>query len=199
MANRGTRELKRKQWAAPSPERHPSWGCLSLALVYVATCLVLFARTGWLGFIVVVIPVLLGVAYAIVRYIYGVILLVFVSRRWAPEGVRCLLVHSDSPVWGDHIRSQWLPSFGHLARVLNWSERATWAPSLELRVFRRFCFAQYNFNPAVLVFRGLRSPLAFRFFYAFHEAKQGRPQYLQGLEIQMFAALGVPRGGPTRG
>jgi hypothetical protein len=56
-------------------------------------------------------------------------------------------------------------------------------------VFERFCGRNSNFNPAVVVFRGMAAPLVFRFFYAFHEAKHGAPQFVAELETQMFAAL----------
>ena len=44
----------------------------------------------------------------------------------------------------------------------------------------------------MIVFRGLRAPLVFRFYEAFHEAKIGRGRYLDELEAGMFEALGVP-------
>jgi hypothetical protein len=152
----------------------------------------------WIWPLVPAVLIGLGLVYVIGNWIYGLVLLSAAERAWAASGVRCLLIHSDSPVWSGHVQAQWLPSFGQFARQLNWSHRATWPPSLEVRLFRQFCLGQFNYNPAVLVFRGLRSPLVFRFFYAFHEAKHGNAQYLERLEAQMFAALGVPRGGPTR-
>jgi hypothetical protein len=51
--------------------------------------------------------------------------------------------------------------------------------------------AERNFNPAVVVFRGRSAPFVFRFFYAFHEAKQGNPQFVATLEKQMFRALQI--------
>ena len=80
-----------------------------------------------------------------------------------------------------------------MAISLNWSEREQWASSLAVRVFRHFCAADRNFNPAVIIFRGLRRPLVFRFFYAFHEEKLARPQYLASLESQLFEVLDAPR------
>jgi hypothetical protein len=72
---------------------------------------------------------------------------------------------------------------------VNWSERATWRSTLAVRIFDWFCGRERNFNPAVVVFRGMSAPLVFRFFYAFHEAKQGSPQFLAALEQQLFATL----------
>lgn len=157
-----------------------------------------YSVTSWTWVLVPAGLIAIVLAYAIGSQVYELILLMSAQRTWAPAGVRCLVIHSDSPVWSDHIRTQWLPHFGPFARQLNWSQRATWSSSLEVRLFRRFCLATFNYNPAVLVLRGLRSPLVFRFFYAFHEAKHGDGQYLERLETQMFTALEVPRGGPTR-
>lgn len=112
----------------------------------------------------------------------------------APRGIRCLVIHSDSPTWQDHIRDTWMPRLGGRATSLNWSERNRWPNSLEVRLFRSFIEGRLNFNPAVLVFRGLRRPLVFRFYYAFQQAKYGRAQYLEALEAQVFQA--VEREGP---
>jgi hypothetical protein len=58
-------------------------------------------------------------------------------------------------------------------------------------VFKRFCGQRHNFNPSVVVFRGLRAPLVFRFFYAFREVKAGRDEYLRRLEADLFEELGI--------
>src|SRR5439155_17111193 len=109
----------------------------------------------------------------------------------AARGVRCLIIHSNSPLWEGHVETHWFPRLGKMADTLNWTERAAWPESLAVRVFRQFCFQSRNFNPAIIVFRDLDDPLVFRFFYAFHEAKDGRPQYLSALEGQAFEAPGV--------
>ena len=198
MATESATERKRQHRAAASPQTSHPWGCVAAAGAVVGTSAGLFALTAWRAFAAVGLLGAIAFLYSAVRYIYGVILLIAVWQTWTKHGVRCLVVHSDSPVWTDHIRSRWLPALGHVARLLNWSERAKWAPSLEVRTFRWFCLADRNYNPAVLVFRGLRAPLVFRFFNAFREAEQGRPQYLESVESQLFTAIGVPRGGPTK-
>jgi hypothetical protein len=96
-------------------------------------------------------------------------------------------------VWQDHIAREWLPRLDPVSVRLNWSERNQWPDTLEVRLFRRFCLAEHNFNPAVLVVRGLRAPLVFRFYYAFHEAKHGNPQYLKELETELFRVLGTEK------
>ena len=76
-----------------------------------------------------------------------------------------------------------------MSESLNWSERARWKRSLAVSVFRHFVFQPFNFNPAVVVFRGFRSPLVYRFYYAFREASHGRHQYLEELEAAMVEAV----------
>jgi hypothetical protein len=148
-----------------------------------------FAATRWAG--ALALAMLAGVPLAIIlsRYLYGLALLAGVHWTWTRWGRRCLVVYSDSPAWADHIQKAWLPRIGEAAVVLNWSGRASWRSSLAVRVFRRFGAGRRNFNPVVVVFRGLRQPHVFRFFYAFRQADAGRREYLERLETQMFEAL----------
>ncbi len=194
MRTIGTQEAKRRRKALPPPltKRVPLGWLASLAVCLVAGSAI-FARTMWGGaflFAQLAALILAGIA---AWYLYGLILLAIVWRRWGRRGVRCLVVYSDSTAWRDHIKTAWLPRIGDAALVLNWSERPSSRSDLAVRVFRRFCGARRNFNPAVVVFRGLRQPYVFRFFYAFQEVKANRGQYLQALEAQMFAALGLDK------
>jgi len=192
METYGTNERKRAARARPPAlGGHMPIGCVVFLAVYLATCLAFLWFTNRLFFLALGIPGLIVVGYGVTRYAYGVCLLIAVRVAWSPRGVRCLLVHSNSPAWDTRVRTVWLPSFGHLAVTLNWSERASWRQTLSVRVFNRFCRRTHNFNPAVVVFRGLRQPLVFRFFYAFHEAQAGRTRYLEGLEADLFPVLGV--------
>ncbi|MGH7731028.1 MAG: hypothetical protein ACRENJ_07235 [Candidatus Eiseniibacteriota bacterium] len=84
-----------------------------------------------------------------------------------------------------------MPRIGAKAVTFNWSERAQRRGSLEFSVFRHFCGSEWNFNPAVVVFRGLKRPFVFRFYSAFRETKVGRPEYLARLEARMFESFGV--------
>jgi hypothetical protein len=190
-----TRERKRAAKAMPPPVELASRGCALTLVGYLLACVALywvteasaFRTLALLGFVV------LGVG--VIRECRGRLLLAEARRVLQPRGIRCLLVHSDSPTWQDHIRDTWLPRLGERATSLNWSERDRWPKSLEVRLFNHFVGgSRLNFNPAVLVFRGLRRPLVFRFYYAFQQAKHGRPQYLEGLEAQVFQA--VEREGP---
>jgi hypothetical protein len=169
----------------------PSLGCLVAVLGYLALTGALFVASRNILFIVLALPGLFALGYRARQRLRARLILADVQRTYGPSGVRCLIIYSNSPVWQDHIRTQWFPRLGAIAETLNWSERAAWPDALAPRVFRHFCFQARNFNPAIIVFRGLQQPLVFRFFYAFHEAKDGRPQYLSSLETQAFEALGL--------
>jgi hypothetical protein len=140
----------------------------------------------WWFLILVGVPLLLAA-----WRLYGVILLGIARLRWVPQGIRGVLVYSDSPNWQEHIETHWLPSFGTQFRVLNWSRRKEWKPSLEVRLFLHYCGVDRNFNPSVVLLRGLRHPLVFRFFYAFQEAKHGKPAVLHSLEQRLFRELHI--------
>jgi hypothetical protein len=132
------------------------------------------------------------------HFLLGLWLLHRVRVEWSSRGVRCLLVHSNSPVWKGRVETEWLPRFESIAIKLNWSERSQWRRSLEVQVFRHFCPSHRNFNPAVIVFRGHRAPWVFRFYEAFHEAKIGRSRYLDELEARMFEVLGASGAAAAR-
>lgn len=188
----GTRERKRLRRAVPpaSTAGFPR-GCLWTIATYTAACVVLYWWVGWFGWMVIAAPGLLITGVAAVRALHAIGLLVVANRTLGRRGQRCVLVYSRSPVWESHIVSTWIPRIGERAALLNWSDRATWGWSLEALLVNRFCLSSVNFNPAVIVLRGLRTPLVFRFFYAFQEAKTGRSEYLELLEDQMFGALGL--------
>jgi len=194
MVSGGTQEAKRIRRAVPPALAKPlPVGCLISLVALVTLLAVLFALTKSIGGFVFGMGLALVPVAIVGGYLYGLLLLAIVQKRWAPRGVRCLLIYSDSPLWRDHIRAGWLPKLAGVAVTLNWSERASWPSDLGVRVFRWFCGQRSNFNPAVVVFRGLKRPYVFRFFYAFQETKAGRKHYLSMLESQMFEAIGVDK------
>jgi hypothetical protein len=189
MTGVGAQEQKRLRRAVPDAlSAGTPAGCAWGIAGYAALCLGMYSQSGWLGWLLLAAPALIVTTTALILAAYGIALLALARFILAP-GVRCLLVHSNSPVWEPHITAMWLPRLGRMATTLNWSERASWTRSIEVMLFKHFCMGPVNFNPVALVFRGLRRPLVFRFFYAFHEAKHGRPEYLAMLEEQLFRAL----------
>lgn len=195
MGRASTRESKRHRRAMPPPLRGtgPGAGCLAWALAYMAGCAGIFAVFSRAWGTCLGIPVALVLGGFGASYLYGLALLTLVRSRWYPRGVRCLVVFSNSPNWETCVRDAWLPRIGGRAVVLNWSERSSWRSSLAVRVFRHFCGTWRNYNPSVIVFRGLRRPYVFRFYEAFKQVKAGRPEYRDGLEAAMFEALGIDR------
>lgn len=163
-------------------------GCVTLLVLWVVASAVLAVRSGW-GWSVAAVPAVL-VLIAIAQYhLRRRALLREVASSWLCRGIDCLVVHSDSPIWSDHIRAHWLPVLGERARTLNWSQRASWGRSLEVRVFEEFVRAAREFNPAVVVFRPDRPPLVYRFYGAFHLAKHGVTEALHDLEKSLFRVL----------
>ena len=185
----GTRETKRWDRAASPPIEGRHYGVLITLFALAALPGWWFWSTGRVISLMIALLFALPLTIALGREAYGCALIAAASRAWVRGGIKCLVVHSNSPLWADHIRTKWLPRTGKAAVLLNWSERATWRPSLSVRVFNHFCGRTHDFNPAVVVFRGFRRPLVFRFFYAFQEAKHGRTRYLESLERDLFAAL----------
>jgi len=166
-------------------------GCVGAFLGYLALCLLLYWTTRSTWWLALAAPALLVLVLGAIYRVLGLFLLSESRRLLESRGIRCLVVYSESPMWGDYIRNAWLPRIGQRAVTLNWSERSSWPTSLEVRLFKRFIGSSWNFNPAVLVLRGFRQPRVFRFYYAFQQAKHGRGQYLKTLESELFDELGV--------
>ena len=72
--------------------------------------------------------------------------------------------------------------------MLNWSERKKWKFSLATLAFRHFG-GDREFNPMGLIFRPFRWVKTFRFFKPFRDLKHGKPDALQKMEAEFFAAL----------
>ena len=182
----GTRERKRATKAMPPRLESQPPGCFVAILVYLAVCSLLFWQTRWWLWVGLAGPAAIALATLTARELRGRILLAECRRIFSPRGVRFVVVYSESPIWEAHVRDTWLPRFGKTAVLLNWTERARWEPSLEVRLFNHFIKSWRNFNPAVLVLRGHERPLVYRFFYAFQQARNGRAQYLNELEGELF-------------
>ena len=143
---------------------------------------------GWI-WVLFAAPACVGLATVLWRATRGYLLLIEARRHLGSRGVRFIVVYSASPHWQRHVLDNWLPRFGARAVSINWSERARWRSTLEVRLFDHFVKAPLNFNPAVLVLRGLKRPLVYRFYYAFQHAKHGRTDYLERLERDLFEHL----------
>lgn len=193
MEKESAQERKRAARAVPAA-RIPvlPGGCLLVLVGYAGALGYLWWETGSTVYSILVCPAILIAAALIVRTLRRRALLLEVMWKWRPRGIRCLVIHSNSRLWEEHIARRWLPRLGPMAETLDWSQRASWEGGLSVRVFHTFCMEiEEDFNPAVVVFQGLRDPLVFRFHQAFKEAKKGRSQYLERLEADLFRTLGI--------
>jgi hypothetical protein len=187
----GTQERKRAIKAMPPRLEARSPGCIVTIGGYFAICAFLFWQSQWWLWLLLALPAAVALATVIARELRGFFLLAECRSVFEPRGVRFVVVYSESPAWEDHIRRTWLTRFGRSAVMLNWTERAQWRRSLEVRLFNHFVRSSRNFNPAVLVLRGFERPLVFRFFYAFQQAENGRPDYLTKLEEELFTHIPI--------
>lgn len=167
-------------------------GCIAAFIGYLLLCLLIYRASDSRWGPGLAAPALLIVLGVGTKKVWGLILLAESRRVLEPQGIRCLVVYSNSPRWENHIRQNWFPRLGERAARLEWSEHLARPSSLEARLFKHFIGAwQHNFNPAVLVFRGLKQPHVYRFYRAFKEANKGRTQYLETLEAEMFSEMGL--------
>lgn len=125
-----------------------------------------------------------------VRYLgYPTMLQCVIWAGWCPRGVNVLLVHSDSPVWQDHMQANVIPRLPSSAVVINWSERRHWR-RFSLAVMAARCFGgSEEFNPLVVVFRPFRWAKTYRFWMPFQEFKHGNREPLRALEEKLFSDL----------
>ena len=186
--------MPRARKRTPPPEsRFIGAGALCVGVVSIPffACYAL----GWWWSVAFLIPLLCYVLHKV----YGLLLLAAAWWRWRRSPVAGILVLSDSPNWKEYIEREWVPRLGERVIALDWSARKSWSRSLPVRLFKYFLISgdNFNFNPAVILLRGLRHPYVYRYYYAFHDAKHGRPEILQQLEAHMFSEFHVEDGGPS--
>jgi len=178
----------------------------ALVLVPLATAVLAWWLVGAGGGLCV----LLVAALPIAHWVRGRSLVFLARTSPALGSKRGVLVLSDSPVWRPYIEREWLPRLSAHLAVINWSERAAWEETVPVRLWRHFCGHakggsgfHREFNPAVILLRGLRAPLVYRFYLGFRRAQRGDPEGLARLEEHLFRELGLappsaarPRGTP---
>ena len=168
----------------PPAEKHFSSGCAVAIIVFTATVAAFSVYMGsWL--LLLCAPGFLFIVY----WANGVLLLFRALFAYRSRGIVGVLVTSDSPIWAEYIRENWLRQFGERFVVLNWSTRRRWGKTLASRIFYYYCGSDRNFCPAIILLRGLRYPLVFRFFYAFRDYKHGNEMALRGLEARLAREL----------
>jgi hypothetical protein len=153
-------------------------------------------KSPWWGplLIMVLLPVLIPLlTIALVAFVgTKIFIYLLVWTCWSPRGINLLYVYSDSPNWQNKIEQEILPRLPSKSIVLNWSERRFWKRwSLATLVF--YHFGGYrSFNPLGVIIRPLRRARVFRFYEVYQDFKHGRPEPLQRMEVEFFAALKHP-------
>jgi hypothetical protein len=174
----------------PTPEpdvKGMGWGCASALLVYVLAATLLAMKTGKDFFWVLLIPIGMIVGYKL----YGFTIRTIASKLWNLRGIKGVLVYSNSPNWQEYIEEKWLPILGNQTNTLNWSNHKKWRKSLSVLLFKYYCGTYNNYNPSVIILRGTKTPLVFRFYYAFRDAKHGNREALNKLEQRLFEELKI--------
>jgi hypothetical protein len=166
------------------------WGVIGFCLAVLRSC-----DSVWCG--LAVGPPLLATLPFAGWWLFGRALLVVALIHRHTRGRRGILIRSDSPGWTERIASRWLPVMGDRVFVLNWSARAQWTNTVPVLVWKHFC-GHYekagtfrDFNPALIVFRGIRHPVVFRCYPVFRAAGRGDLKPLEEMEQGMLRALGV--------
>ncbi|UCD30577.1 MAG: hypothetical protein JSV03_08960 [Planctomycetota bacterium] len=179
----------------PSPEARFFGVGGIIVCVFSAPFIVLYFTLGSWWMLIALLPLCLYIWHTL----YGLLLLIAARWRWHSSSVQAVLITSDSPNWKNYIEKEWLPRLKDKVIILNWSQRKSWPRSLETRLFNYFCLTEHqillfivgeknqNFNPALILLRGLHYPYVYRFYHAFLDAKHGRTEVLQKLESHMYA------------
>lgn len=141
--------------------------------------------------IVILLPIIIPLAAVVLvlYWVHRVALYGLIWLLWLPKGKDVLLVHSDSPIWHDYMRTQVIPLVQNRAVILNWSERQKWSKwSFSVHVFRSFGGTN-EFNPMVALFRPFRRARLFRFWSAFKDWKRGDTEPVTRLREELSQSL----------
>lgn len=167
----------------PAIEAKAHAGCVATLAVIALVGVSLTMWLGWYWAVVLAVPGTIGLVVILKRAAVVASARAYLRDR----GAVGILVYSDSPNWKPYIEERWLPVVGSRLLILNWSERRTWDPTPEIRLFHAFT-GDENFNPvAILLTR--RHPLVFEFHSAFKNAKHGNTEGVEMLQRQLFDEL----------
>ncbi len=173
------------------PKEHKfETGCAVIIAVYSLVFALAAYATEWWWLLIALVPSVIILLYVS----YGVLLRAWALLKWSRTPIHGILIYSNSPNWQEYVEREWLPRLRDRVIILNWSQRKNWTHSLAIRLFRYYLEGSTNaidYNPAVLLLRGLKHPYLYRYFYAFRDAKHGRTNALTTLEAQMFEDFGV--------
>ena len=112
------------------------------------------------------------------------------EARHGASGRRLILVTSRSPNWESYIAEHWLPKYGDIGDVLDWSERSRWprgsAAPPEVALFRRHG-GRHDFNPLAIGVPRRGRVRVVRFHQAFRDFKHGHGDALRAAERELDA------------
>ncbi len=172
----------------PSPDPDPRTGFF-LVVLFLAVIGMAFSLAGQKGTgrwtVIFAVPLIA----TIIQFLYEKFLLRMAKHKTELYGIVGVLVTSESPNWKQYIEDAWLPRFGSAMHILNWSERRTWRRSIYTILYYRFAGSRENHCPCIILLRGLKPPLVFRFHNAFRDAKHGNRAALIELERRLFTEL----------
>lgn len=174
----------------PSPDPKSRVGCLSFAALVGVLGIAVSTKYDKYWPILFTLPILV----MLTNIIYGKLLLSAGITFVRSKQIHGVLVTSDSPIWKEYIEDKWIPRIGGSLETLNWSTHKTWKRTVYTRVFYEYVGTRENYCPSVVLLRGLKEPLVFRFFYAFRDAKHGNMEALNKLEKRLFDELELKRG-----
>jgi len=178
--------MAKKRTPSPEPEELATErGCIFAAVAVAVVAGVVAAMLSWGWLYIACVPGVLALGYVL----HTKWLLFRAQRKFGARGIAGVLVTSDSPNWQTYIEEHWIAEFGDRFVVLNWSQRKSWSASLEERLFYRFGKYEENYCPCIILLRGLRPPLVFRFFLAFRDHKHGNEAALYTLKKRLREEL----------
>ncbi len=170
----------------PSPDPKSKVGCVIPVVLVAAAGIIpiIVWHRYWTA--IFVIPF---VAF-LINYLFEKILLFIAQIDSQKTGKVAILVTSDSLHWRDYIEENWIPRLSNNVVVLNWSERINWPGTIYTKIFYKFVGTEENYCPSVVLLRGLKYPLIFRYYYAFRDARHGNDTARTSLEARMFKEFG---------
>ena len=178
--------MTKRPTPSPDPEPRRGWFFITLFLAVIGMALSPAGERG-IGLLTVIFSVPLLIMT--VQFLYEKSLLTMARHKTGLYAILGVLITSDSPGWKQYIEDLWLPRFGSSIQILNWSDQRKWRRSIYTVLFFRFVGTRENYCPSIILFRGLKHPLVFRFYYAFRDAKNGDRSALTKLEQRLFAEL----------
>ena len=110
--------------------------------------------------------------------------------RWMAERRFIVFVHSDSPVWKEHLNERLFPLINDATVFLNWSHRKQWKLKTPLEAKMLWHWGgPREFNPMAIIVPPKGRVHVIRFYKAFRDMKHGKPARLERAERELLDRL----------